>query len=127
MGGLHVTSGDAYLNGGVLGDRRLVLTVRDPDGALLDLTGVDLTFMVKRFASDDDAAALITKVTPSQIALKASQSTTGKGIAYLSLLAADTSALSGRFPWELEAVDAVGSVTLASGYFYVAADLIEGA
>ena len=40
------------------GDRRLLLTVRDPDGELVDLTGVDLRFMAKNRSTDLDEDAL---------------------------------------------------------------------
>lgn len=126
MTNIYVKSGDAYLSGGALGDRRILLTITKA-GALRDLTGVDLTFMVKRRPSDADEDALITKVTPTEIALAADQTTTGKGLAYLSLEEADTASLLRRYRWELQAEDAAGPITLAGGGFYVEADLIEGA
>lgn len=121
---IRITSGDAYLNGGLLGDRRLVITVTNPDASPTDLTGIDLTFMAKRRASDDDSAAVITKETPSDVEIDADPTT---GLAYVSILAADTDDLAGRFPWELQATDSAGPVTLAAGNLYITADLIEGA
>ena len=120
MAGIYVTSGDDYGLDGA-NDRRLVITVTK-DGSTVDLTDVDLTFMVKRRRSDDDDAAVITK-TPV-----AADPQTGatKGKAYLTLEAEDTADLSGKLLWELQATDVVGVITLASGGFYVAADLIEG-
>ena len=122
---LRVTSGDAY---GLSGsdDRRLLISVLSAAGATVDLTGVNLTWMVKRFRHDDDDDALITKVTPTQILIADPQSGATKGKAYITLAEADTESLNGRYLWELEGDDAVGKITLASGGFYVTADLIEG-
>lgn len=116
---IHVTSGDAYGASGS-DDRRLLIAVVDPAGVAVDLTGVDLTFVVKR-----GSTTLISKVTPSQIAL-ATQTGATTGKAYITLAEGDTEDMSGRYLWELEADDAVGKITLAAGNFYVNADLIEG-
>lgn len=118
MSNLHVTSGDAYT-----GVRRLVITVTDEAGAAVDLTGTVLTFMVKRRRSDADDDALL-EVTPS---LASPQSGATKGIAYIAIAEGDTDDMSGKYLWELSADDSVGIITLASGGFYVTADLIEGA
>jgi hypothetical protein len=119
---ISVTSGDDYL-----GVRRLLVTVTDEAGALVDLTGTDSTFMVKRHQTDADADALITKTLGSGIAYAPDQATTGKGKAFIEIEAADTDALAGRFYYELEAEDSVGIITLAAGYFIVKSDLIRGA
>lgn len=118
--GIHVTSGDAY---GLSGsdDRRLLIVVVDPAGAAVDLTGVDLTFLVRRRST-----TAFTKVTPTQILIANPQTGATKGKAYITLAEADTDDLDGRYRWELEADDAVGKITLAAGKFYVTADLIEG-
>lgn len=118
---IHVTSGDAYKLAGS-DDRRLIITVTKA-GAAVDLTDTVLTFMVKRRPSDDDSVAVITK-TPT---LASPQTGGTEGVAYITLNEADTADLAGRFYWELSAVDAVGTITLADGGFYVAVDLIEGA
>jgi hypothetical protein len=115
---LRVTSGDAYT-----GVRRLVITVTDDAGATVDLTGTDLRFVVKRRRSDANDDALIDEVPT----LASPQSGATKGVAYIALAEADTADLAGRYYWELEADDSVGIITLASGRFYVTADLIEGA
>lgn len=116
MSNLYVTSGDAYT-----GVRRLVITVVDPDGAAVDLTGTTLRFMVKRRRSDADA--LIDEVPT----LASPQSGATEGVAYIALAEDDTDDMAGKYLWELEADDAIGKITLASGGFYVARDLIEGA
>lgn len=118
---IRVTSGDAYKLAGS-DDRRLLVTVTK-SGAAVDLTDTVPTFMVKRRPSDDDSAAVITK-TPT---VASPQSGATEGVAYITLNEADTADLSGRFYWELAAEDAVGTITLAAGGFYVTADLIEGA
>lgn len=124
MSTLNIVSGDAYGIDGA-NDRRLVVTVAD-DGARVDLTGVGLTFMVKRRRSDADADAVITKTVGSGITLASPQTGDTKGKAYITLLEADTADLDGRYRWELESDDAVGKLTLASGFFRVASDLIGG-
>jgi hypothetical protein len=124
MSGLHVTSGDAYgLDGS--NDRRLIVRVTK-DGANVDLTDVDLTFMVKNRRSDEDDEALFTKTIGSGITL-ATQTGDTIGKAYITLTEANTESLAGRYFWELEADDAVGKLTLASGEFRVASDMIRGA
>lgn len=131
MSNLYVVSGDAYLD-----ERRLVVTVTEPvldaDGneisrTPVDLSATDLTFMVKRRRSDADADALITKTTVSGIEIATPQTGATKGVAYIELDEADTDDLGhivGGYPWELEGEDSVGKVTLASGRFYVTADLV---
>ena len=123
MTAIRVTSGDDY---GIDGsnDRRLVITVTK-DGATVDLTDTELTFMVKRRRSDDDDDAVITKTVGDGLTLADPQTGATKGKAYLTLEAADTDDLSGKLLWELQAEDAVGVITLAAGGFYVTADLIR--
>jgi hypothetical protein len=119
---LYVISGDAYGESGSE-DRRLLIAVTNA-GVAVDLTGVTLTWLVKRRRSDDDADALITKTTTDGIELASPQSGATKGKAYITLEEGDTDDLEGRFLWELEADDAVGKLTLASGRFYVTPDLV---
>lgn len=126
MSSLRVVSGDAYKEVGA-DDRRLIATVA-ADGVAVDLTGIPLTFMVKRRIDDADADALITKTTAGGItAADQSAPPPGgtRGVAYIALDEADTGALDGRYYWELAADDPVGAVTLAAGGFYVEADLIQ--
>jgi hypothetical protein len=118
MSNLYVTSGDAYLLAGS-DDRRLRVTVTK-DGAAVDLTDTVSTFMVKRRRSDADDDALIS-VTAT---VADPQTGATKGVAYIPLTEADTADLDGRYLWELSAVDAVGTITLAAGNLYVGHDLI---
>ncbi len=113
---IYIRSGDDYLDG-----RRLVVTATD-NGAAIDLTGVDLTFEVKRTTRGD---AIITKTVGAGIEIAVPQVATTMGVAYIELEAADTEDLAGRFLWELQAQDAVGIVTLGSGSLYVKTDLIH--
>lgn len=119
MSTLRVTSGDDYGLDGA-NDRRLTVAVTK-GGTAVDLTDTDLTFMVKRSPTDADADALISK-TPTL----ATQSGDTLGVAYIALAAADTADLAGIFPWELSAVDAVGTITLARGSIRIVPDLIVG-
>ena len=120
MANLHVRSGDDYLN-----TRRLIITVTDREtGEAVDISSTDLTFMVKSSRLDDDVDALITKTEISGIEIAAPQTGATKGVAYLSLEAADTASLDGRYRWELEGEDAAGVITLADGVLFVLSDLI---
>ena len=118
MSNIYVTSGDDYLD-----TRRLTVTVLDSAGAAIDLTGAELTFAVKRRASDD--TALIEKTVGAGIEIASPQSGDTKGKAYIEVAAADTDDLRGNYRWELEGEDAVGHATLASGGFYVTEDLVH--
>lgn len=117
MSSLFVTSGDAYV-----GSRALQVTVVDPDGSATDLTGIDLTFLVKQGLDDADADAVITKTVGTGITVAAPLT----GMATIDLSEADTADRAGMFPWELQGVDANGRVTLASGSLYISPDLITG-
>lgn len=119
MANLYIVSGDDYAD-----TRRLTITVTDPDGVAVDLSATDLTFMVKESRVDLDVDAVITKTTPTDIELASPQSGTTKGIAYLTLEAADTATLEGRYRWELEGDDAEGVITLAAGTLFIEPDLI---
>jgi hypothetical protein len=118
----ELTSGDDYVGG-----RRLRITVLDSDQQRVDITGADLTFMVKQNKGDADVDALITKVTPTEIEIVLPQTGDDKGIALLQLDAADTEDLSWRYYWELQAADAFGVITLARGTVYIKGDLVEAA
>lgn len=113
---MNIVRGDDYT-----GARRLVVTVTDP--APVDLTGTALKFMVKANRTDLDAAALISKTTSSGITL--ADQVASKGVAYIALSATDTNIEPSAHWWELQATDAIGVLTLASGRFWVAADLIR--
>ena len=67
------------------------ITVRDGAGALVDLTGATITWIVKR--TEDDAAGLITKAVGSGITL--SNQTTHKGEFTITLESEDTADLGG--------------------------------
>lgn len=114
---LYLVSGDAYT-----GDRRITITVTE-SGSTVDLTGVDLTFMVKKYKWQADGDAVIDKTTPAEIEIP-DQSGADRGKAYVALEEIDTEDLSGRYYWELEGDDSEGAVTLASGRLYVTPDLV---
>ena len=114
MSNLHIRSGDDYLN-----VRRLTITVTDVDGTPIDISGIDLTFMVKAQKADDDVDALIAKSTPGDIEIALPQLDELLGKAYLSLDSSDTATLDGRYRWELEGTDAAGTITLADGVLFV--------
>lgn len=119
MSYLEVTRGD---------DEALDIVVTNKDtGALVDLTGSALKFLVKRYRADADVDALITKSVGSGIAI--SNQTTDKGKAVVTIAAANTgTGPTGAFWWELQAVDATSKVaTLADGRFVIRADLIRTA
>jgi hypothetical protein len=119
---LYLTSGDAYL-----GTRRLTVTVTDPAGVRVDLSGIDLTFMVKESKADTDVEAIITKTTPTDVEIAVPQSGATLGVAYIAIAEPDTYFLDGRYLWELEADDAEGPLTLARGAVWIRGDLVRGA
>lgn len=109
---LRVTSGDAYT-----GERRLVVTVTNPNGTPVDLTGTDMTFVVSRRG---ETTPVFTKTLADGIEV----TNLIGGIARITLAEADTAALGGPYRWELEVDDADGKLTLGGGPLYVAADLV---
>lgn len=123
MSALTIRRGDAYTT-----SRRLVVTVVDPAGATVDLTGTTIRFMVKRNRDAADAAAVISKSIGAGVTLASPQTGATKGVAYIAIDPADSAPLnaSHRYVWELEATDSVGVITLAGGTFAVQADLIRG-
>lgn len=104
-----------------------ILTTDKDTGALVDLSGAQLTFMAKRRRTDADADALITKTVGTGIAI--SNQVTDKGEAVVTINAGDTDAKpAGAFWWELQSKDGGNHVaTLASGRFVILADLIRTA
>ena len=120
MSELAIVRGDSYE-----GDRALQVTCVEADGTTeLDLTGIDLAFMVKRRRGDADDDALITATIGSGITV----ADPTDGTAVIELDDVDTDDLPvGLFHWELQATDADGPITLASGRFRVTADLIREA
>jgi hypothetical protein len=114
---IYVTSGDDYL-----GTRRLTISATD-GGSAVDLTGVELTFRVQRRRSDH--VALVEKTEADGIEIASPQTGDTKGVAYIELEAADTDDLEGNYRWELQGIDATGVITLGSGGFYVAGDIVH--
>lgn len=90
-----------------------------------DITGAELTFLVKARRHDADADAVITKTTGDGITV----TDASLGLATIALAAADTDDLDTRpfYRWELQAVDATGAThTLATGRFVLIRDLVRG-
>lgn len=73
-------------------DSSRIITIVDADGDPLDLTGCTIRFTAKRRRSDAQAEAVISKVTPTQIAINAQTGDT-LGTATLTIDAADTASL----------------------------------
>lgn len=70
-------------------DKKFALVVRDSNDALIDLTGKTLVFSAKLKYEDADPP-LVLKQSGSGITHAINQTTTGKGLATLELLPADT-------------------------------------
>jgi len=89
----------------------LTVTVKDAAGALIDLTGSTIEWIVKR--AEDDAAGLITKTTvPITGGITLSNQTTNKGEFTITLLPADTLSLGGAsYYHEAEVTDAATNVS----------------
>jgi hypothetical protein len=91
-------------------DTTRIITIVNADGDALDLTGCTLRFTAKRRRTDAQAAAVISKVTPTQIAL-ATQSGATLGTATLTIDAADTASLEAMridLLYDVELVTATG-------------------
>lgn len=109
------------------------LTIRRGDSRVLDLTaitaagtpylltGVALTFTVKRGFEDADTDALIEKTIGSGIEV----TNAAGGIAEISLTSADTAALrpGAWLVWDVQAVENDEVVTLATGSMRVLPDV----
>lgn len=108
-------------------DETLTLTVTDPDtGDPVDITGGELTFLVKRDIGDDDADALVTKTVGDGIGIADQIADTGQ--ATVTIASADTDGIEpGVYPWELQAVLAASVKTLARGRIRIARDLVRTA
>lgn len=104
------------------GDTRVLdLTATTPADLPYNLTGVDLSFTVKRGFDDDDADAVITKTVGSGISL----TDAAGGMASITLDAADTSGLRPGAPlvYDIQAIDNDEVVTLDSGELRVMPDV----
>jgi len=91
------------------------------EAAAIDITGWALSWLVKRYRSDADAAALITKTIGSGIVISGafhSVPATNTQIATVTVEDADTIAVpSGLFHYELKRTDAGFETVLAFGPF----------
>jgi hypothetical protein len=86
----------------------LTVTVKDEAAALIDLTGVSIEWIVKRF--EDDVTGLITKTVGHGITL--SNQVTDKGEFTITLAPADTESLGGAsYYHEAEVTDVGGNVS----------------
>jgi hypothetical protein len=111
---LEITRGD---------DETIAIAVTDQDtGAVVDLTGSTLRWMVKSLPGDADAAALLSKTNGAGITL----TNASQGLATIAVAATDTAALAaGMYWWELQGRLAGLISTLASGRIKLRADLVR--
>jgi hypothetical protein len=102
------------------------VTVRDPAGAVVALTGATLRFTAKYRPSDVDADAIITKVTGAGITHDADQVGAGKGKATIAFVPSDTATLAAPIVlvWDVQLRDAATLVqTVAGGSIRIRADV----
>ena len=89
------------------------------ESAAEDIAGWGLSFMVKRHTSDADAAALLTKTTPTGIVISGTWNATpsvNTQIATVTIADTDTTSVKpGAYFYELERTDAGLETTLAYG------------
>lgn len=108
-------------------DELLELVVRDRLGALIDLTGCDLWFYVKKSRTDLDANAIIAK-DPVDVIINADQ-VANKGQATVAIDPADTEniTLLGRtLRYEVQLKDSTNKIsTIATGDIVIEADLVR--
>lgn len=108
-------------------DKQFVFTVlNDAQTAAIDITGWALSWMVKRYLSDLDGAALLTKTTGSGIAISGVFNATpslNTQVATVTVLDTDTLTIAeGLAPYEFERTDANFETPLAFGFI----ELIRG-
>lgn len=109
-------------------DRRYLFTILDvAEAVAIDITTWTLSFMVKRYTSDADASALITKTAAaSGIVISGtfnSVPATNTQIATVTVEDSDTTAIGeGLYHYELKRTDAGFETILAYGAF----ELIQG-
>ena len=85
-------------------DKVITVTVYDNDDAIVDITGVTITWQLSQNVS---SAALITKTVGSGITLSDPTS----GVFTITLDPADTNSLSGRYYHECEITDSSSDVS----------------
>lgn len=83
-------------------DKRLEVTVRDEDGAVVDLTGIESAKW--SLAKTANSTALVTHTLNDNIAVVAATS----GVIHITIDAADTEGLRGVYYHEAEITDASG-------------------
>lgn len=108
-------------------DQQYVFTVlNDAQTAAIDITGWGLSWMAKRYLSDADGAALLTKTTGAGIVISGvfnASPTLNTQVATVSVLDTDTLAIAeGMVPYEFERTDANFETPLAFGFI----ELIRG-
>lgn len=107
-------------------DRILDVLIVDEDTELpINITDMDLWFYVKQKINDADALALIQKDTIAGIVIAPDQNT-NKGVATVTIDAADTNRMVGTYLWGMQGRD-VGGLTkdLGKGNFIVEADVVR--
>jgi hypothetical protein len=94
-------------------DKSLVFTIYQSNGTTAqDLTGWTLSWTLKRFASDLDVAAILTKTTVSGITL----TTPGSGVATVAVADTDTDPIvPGLYHHELKRTNAGNETVLSYG------------
>lgn len=110
----------------VRGDRKVFsIALTDSDGDPIDLDLLTLTFTAKENVLD--LVPLLEKVSGDGIEHAANQSTTGKGLATLTIDPADTAdltALRTDGEWDVQIDDGAGDVrTVLSGRIVITADI----
>lgn len=107
-------------------DKQFSLAVLQ-DGVAKNITGSTLKWIAKRASSDPDAAAVLSKDTPSGITVTSALA----GLAVLTLAKADTLTLSNRdqwLYWDLYEVEGNGAThTLLTGRIQIRAHVRAGA
>lgn len=101
-------------------DKALEFTIyNDAETAIVNITGWSLSFMIKRYKSDADGAALLTKTTGSGIVISGTYNSipaTNTQIATVTILDTETTGLAeGLAYYELKRMDANFETVLAYG------------
>jgi len=106
-------------------DRSFAVTVRNPNGSLKDITGLDLWMTAKRNLGESDAEAVFQITTPTGIIIDAGAG----GTATVYIVPADTADLPDQdtvLEWDVQLKEALGQIrTVAKGILVVEPDVTE--
>lgn len=98
-------------------DKTINLTFTDSTGSPIDLTSASIFFTVKKFGTDGDSAALISKKVTSHTQATA-------GLSSITISDIDSNISIGNYKFDIQLVDSASSVTtVTTGSFTIKRDI----